>query len=457
MEYAAKAEVIKGYLQLWNPDGRASLNSFAGWLLLLFVTVFPLTVGLLFYDPKPLLIGLTLIGMVVGSIYFANIRLFLIWVVPFAYLIIRDMSVSILVILSFIAFIVNRISTGKLTIQVPYPVTMAILILFGMYGGLVLAVDSSLGRYAMLHSLFFPMILFIVFYNVKPTIGEIRNFILVACLFTAILSWGTLAQYLLGGDARTVFGWSTVNRMAGFLSLVIPYSMLMVLKTTNIKWRLAWIWIFLGLCSGLLVTQTRAIMLSSFIVMFYLGIKDRRAWQVMSLLVVVAVIFARELFLSRLAMTVGMGEVPDWSSIGRLEIWLNSLQMLPDYYLFGMGIESFRFIYPVTFPNAFLKPEHAHNIYLRWLFEYGLFGTLAYGAILIRTTLKGHFAVMKDRVKGMFEDEAIVLTGINAGIISLLLGGMVDTYIAVPTTATLVWIYVAFQLNISRKMSSAGQ
>ncbi len=446
--------MIKGYLQLWGLDRNIPLHNRAGWLLLIITTVFPLTVGLLFYDPKPLLIALTLFGIVIGSVYFANIRLFLIWIVPFAYLIIKDKSVSILVILALLSFLVNRIKAGRLTISVPHPLLISVLIIAGIYGGLVLAVDSTLGRYALGYSLFLPITLFIVYYNVNPTIREIKSFMLITCIFTALLGWGTLAQYLLGGDARRVFGWSTMNRMAGFLSLVIPYSMLMLLKIRDIKWRLVWIWIFLGLCSGLLITQTRAIMLSSFIVMFYLGIKDKRAWQVMVALVIIATIFARELFLSRLAMTVGIGEVPDWSSIGRLEIWFNSLKMIPDYYLFGMGVESFRFIYPVTFPNSFLTPEHAHNIYVRWLFEYGLFGAIAYGVILIRTTWKGHRLVMKDKSTGMFDEESTILTGLNAGIISLLLGGMVDTYIAVPTTATLVWTYLAFQMTISRKMNS---
>ncbi len=454
--------MISRYKNLWQPDGsdelmqptllKNRLSRSVVLILLLLAIGFSLSVGVLFIDPTALILSFSLIGLIVGGILFTNVALFITWMFPFTYLIVRDKSVLLLAALSAFSFLVHRLRSGNISFIVPYPLAIFVLIITG-YIGATLAIDKGLGNYGLIHSLLLMIVIFIIYYNVDLSTDQIKTFMLLICLITALLGWGTLVKYLVIGQEREVFGWSTMNRMAGFMGLIIPYSLLMMLKSSSIKLRIIWLWILLGLLSALLVTQTRAIMLSSFLVVFYIGIKDRRAWIVMVSLVFVALLVAPSLFLSRLSMTVGKGEIPDWSSVGRLQIWMNSLQFIPQYFWFGMGIDSFRVLYEINFPNAFIKAIHVHNNYIYWLFSYGIFGMIANMWIMFGSLWWGHRAVIRTRYSDKWKEESLVLTGLNAGIISIMVASMVDTYISVPTIGALFWTILALQLKLSRRMT----
>lgn len=60
---------------------------------------------------------------------------------------------------------------------------------------------------------------------------------------------------------------------------------------------------------------------------------------------------------------------------GRLEIWLNSLQLIPDNLLVGTGLDNFAFAYSQICDTPIDK---AHNVYLQILITNGIFAFLTY-------------------------------------------------------------------------------
>ena len=82
--------------------------------------------------------------------------------------------------------------------------------------------------------------------------------------------------------------------------------------------------------------------------------------------------------------TVGM-EVTASSDLSRRMIWLTSIGVLQDYWVLGAGIGSFPEVYalyeqPTDLTNFYAN--HAHNDYLEWFIELGLFGAAICAAFL---------------------------------------------------------------------------
>ena len=82
--------------------------------------------------------------------------------------------------------------------------------------------------------------------------------------------------------------------------------------------------------------------------------------------------------------TVGM-EMRASSDLSRRMIWLTSLGVLQDYWLLGAGIGSFPQVYAIyeqatAITNVYAN--HAHNDYLEWFIELGLFGAAICAAFL---------------------------------------------------------------------------
>lgn len=83
-----------------------------------------------------------------------------------------------------------------------------------------------------------------------------------------------------------------------------------------------------------------------------------------------------------------MADLHDSSLQYRLQIWRGTGEALKDFWLWGAGPGSFQTIYPqYQFGNTI--SQHAHQLYLHFWLEHGLFGLLALGAVLKRV-LTGH-------------------------------------------------------------------
>ena len=125
-------------------------------------------------------------------------------------------------------------------------------------------------------------------------------------------------------------------------------------------------------------------------------------------------------------------------------VWANTVTIFSDYPLFGTGLGTFASIYPAYEDSKeFFRYSHAHNDYLEYLAELGVFGfVFLAGGILI--LLINSFLVWKERrhpwVKGL------ALGGIIA-VICMLIHSVTDFNLQIP--ANMVLFSVALSLTIT--------
>jgi O-antigen ligase len=447
--------MLAAYMRLWRWSGSLPPSRLILPLLLGLSIVLPITLSMVFYQPLLTLAALAVIGGLVGTALFYDVRRFLFLLFPFVFLTgLANVGLA-LALLILVSFLAGMIRADRMWVEISYPV-MFLVLGVSLFMGWSQANDKSLARYLIQHSYLVPILIFIVINNLNPDVKLIRANLFVVSVIGAIIGLGTLAMYLRTGVPRIIFQWDSQNLGAAFLGLTLPFPVLALLEAKQAIQRSFWVAIILAIGAGIAVSQTRAILLGSLLAIIYIGWRDRRALKIMLPILLVAAVMAPALIFSRLLMLIGRGPNADWSTVGRIQVWLNSLQLLPHYFLRGMGISNFHGIYMASFPYSFLPAQHPHNLILHYIFEIGVFGMIAYMTIIISCLARGHRAVRLSPV-GEEEDATRVLIALNAGVMMLLIAGMADAYLRDPRVSILFWSYLAFQLVLVRQIKPGYQ
>jgi O-antigen ligase len=252
------------------------------------------------------------------------------------------------------------------------------------------------------------------------------------------------------------WGKTQQNAGAAALSLFVPFVLVSMIDSAGKRRMWLYLTILLGLIGGVLVSQTRGVLFSIILTVIYIAWRDRRVLKIMIPIFAIGFIALPTLILHRMMMLFGAGTEVDWSSVGRVQIWWNSLRMMPDYFWFGMGFDSFRQIYISRFPIAFIEAVHAHNIILRWIFEYGVFGMIAMVLFISKIWLKAHHSVVVNAEKEWTEDSRLLLI-INASILTIIISGMVDCFLTDNRIVLVTWLFMAYQLVLSKRIADRGE
>jgi O-antigen ligase len=139
----------------------------------------------------------------------------------------------------------------------------------------------------------------------------------------------------------------------------------------------------------LLMTKTRSAWLACFVFfLIYAFLYDRKYLIWIALIPLISLMIPE--IMDRIT-DLGQGyEVINYSKLNsyawRMLIWHDGLNwMMPSHYMFGYGLESFKFKSVDFFTMSSGMPNGAHNIYVQIFFETGLLGLLAYIWIYFKT------------------------------------------------------------------------
>lgn len=425
----------------------------SGGLLLFIAVGVPLGLSMVAFEPDIAIVTAAVVFTIVGGVLFTNVTNFAIFALPVIYIVVNDPINAVMVGLLSVSFLTNHLTANIKPIRIPVPGFIFLLIL-SVSIGYVKSLKPDIARYLVFYNLVLPVIAFLIYYNISPAVNHIRRFLEIVSVVAAIFGIISVTIYLQTGEERQFFGWPSWNRAAAFLGLVFPHTLVSFLDATDVKKRIYWLIICVGVSIGILTTQTRAIIFCSFIAAMYIGLKDWRAMRLVLIGVVLALVAVPALLLTRTKMMLGMGAVPDWSSIGRIQIWLVSLEFLRKYFLFGMGIDNFQIFYSMGRPISIVPAEHSHNSFIRIILDYGIFGFIGYFGVVVHCLKRAHRAVWRFAGDRGNTDSRLLL-GLNASIVSALFANLLDSYLGIPTVAVFFWTIMAFQLVLGERLTEA--
>ncbi len=130
------------------------------------------------------------------------------------------------------------------------------------------------------------------------------------------------------------------------------------------------------------------------------------------------------------------------SLVGRVELWSRALYAAQDFVFTGIGMGTFPRVIPLLYPLFLYGPNaeipHAHNLFLQIAVDLGIFGLLAFLAMILVTGLLVGKGIAAARRTGD-NSSAWILRGASAGLVAALAHGMVDAVTWNIRPAFLVW------------------
>jgi len=148
-----------------------------------------------------------------------------------------------------------------------------------------------------------------------------------------------------------------------------------------------------------------------------------------------------------------MFTLQDSSTRYRVTVWRESLRMLSDYWMSGVGLgyQSFRRVYPAYMLDRTKDPYHAHSLYLELAVELGLFGLLAFlwfcGDLGLRLLRK---------LKGAGRRHRGMLAAAVAFLVAVACYGIVENVLYMPKITLSFWIFCGYAAaTVSRRTEKA--
>ncbi|WP_296898529.1 O-antigen ligase family protein [uncultured Megamonas sp.] len=247
-----------------------------------------------------------------------------------------------------------------------------------------------------------------------------------------------------GLKTRVFSTWQNPNLLGGYFDLMLGLmaGMFLMIKHKMVRIVIAILFCLTAFC--LTLTYARGACLSIAVVIFVYSILYNR--KVLLALIALAVI----LLLSDATLVDRMTSIftkMDTSSEMRLAFWESTIAMILDHPLLGIGWGSYFMVYPnydYYMQGNFIKIVHAHNMYLNFMAEIGLFGFVSYMVCFFGVIYKAFKAqVMKldSLVKAM-------LLGIGLGLSALAINGLTDYVMFNTELSMLVWLFSGIVVSI---------
>lgn len=238
------------------------------------------------------------------------------------------------------------------------------------------------------------------------------------------------------------------NHFAGYLELVIPVAVGLLLKEKGYKTALLAALIIM--ISAFILAQSRGAWISlslSLFVMASIVVRDQRKnKKIIFILILIAVaMFAiiysgREIVSQRIESVTGIS-YKEISADTRIKIWKGAMGIIKDNPVTGTGIGTFIWAFPRYNPEILdVQANFAHNDYFEMAAEMGILAPVIMILLFIGAIREG-FKNRKANPLGL---------GCAIGILSLALHGMTDFNFHIPANMILFTIWMAIAVRSSR-------
>ena len=211
------------------------------------------------------------------------------------------------------------------------------------------------------------------------------------------------------------------NVLGEYLVLAIPVCVGMMWTANKVISKLFYAGIAGVMAVVLILTFSRGCWIAlALAAVIYVTFVCGKLWGLVLLVLPVLPFVIPETVLQRLT---SIGDMGDSSTSYRVFIWMGTILMLKDFWLFGIGMgeEAFNSVYPFYAYSAVVSP-HSHNLFLQVWVETGLAGIMTFLMILIlwfKQLCFGHNRTKDKKLRN-------IMIALAAGVCGFLLQGMFD-------------------------------
>jgi len=355
-------------------------------------------------------------------------------------------DLSIVINISLIFCFVYFLTSQSLKIITPDLLLWVSLILWGIYTVIISPVLSTgLLHYSLI--IISPFLIFILVINIENSefykfLKNFMDFSLIAGCIISFYSIFTFYEIGFKFSMRIPSFWQHYNLVAAFLMLLIIFniSILIYSKDTSKK---IYILSLLILITGLILTQTRAVLLGVVLALIIFIFKKPRLIIPISIFFFIAVFLFWGLITDRLTSVINF--YADISTLGRIQAWLTSIELIKENLLLGYGFDSYIKLRDTVFSNYFVVTNHSHSTYLGLILELGLIGFLLYFSFYIKAI---YYSFFSRKIKNNFFP---FVAGLQASLLVLLIIFFFEPYF---TPFGAITVFIWFLISVSYKIHS---
>lgn len=228
------------------------------------------------------------------------------------------------------------------------------------------------------------------------------------------------------------------NVLGQFLILSAPLTFALMMGSKRMLTKVIYAVMFAVAGACLLFTWSRAAWVG---VVLALGIillkKDNRFLGICVALLVLAPFILPESILQRIT---SIGNTGDSSTSYRISVWIASIYMVRDFFFTGIGLgtDAFSLMYRNYALGGASFALHAHNFYLQWVADMGIFGLIVF-VLIVLTCFKCISSIKTD-------SRIIKYTGfaIAGSLVGYLFQGIAETMWYNYHMILIFWIFMAF-------------
>lgn len=360
----------------------------------------------------------------------------------------------ILLLCTFRAASSSQINIRRTPLDIPILLFLAVFLITTFNSRYLYTSVMELVRLSSLAIIFYIVVNFI---NEEKRIKRLINVILG--VGTGIALFGIL-QYLGFFDKSW---WDSAgflsatyvnhNHFAGYMELVIPLSIGMILSEKDLGKKSLYIYSFLILCAAFLLSMSRGGWFSLSVSMFFMAVmvfRKGRArlgiFALLTLLMIVGILLFKSIDMEVLLKRLSSYKELDFS--GRLDIWKGTLGIIRNNWLLGTGPGTFIYNFPRYRPaglNMFVN--YAHSDYLQVASEMGILALGLTVFIIARIFIKG----VRTHVIARTSFKTWISLSLATGVLSMSIHNLADFNFYIPANAILFTVFAGLIFNISSR------
>lgn len=289
-----------------------------------------------------------------------------------------------------------------------------------------------------------------------------RSLIMILIVLGALIASYGLLQYFRGIDevwgmtraeqyrGRASGTYGCPNHFAGLLEMLWPFALAVVLLS-DWSWsaKLASAYSLVAMFGGILFSMSRGSWLSTIPGLFFfvfLAVESRLAKLRVALLIAVGIVVVSVATWNqseKIQERIMQSNLDDQSFVARLMMWESAVEGIKEHPVIGWGPFTYHWMHArYRDPRMQLGPRYVHNDYLQLLSEYGLIGTVLFGAAVV---LVWGLLIRVYRKTVVFNERAFAAAAMTA-LFMQHIHGLVDFNLQIPANALVMMALVGLSL-----------
>lgn len=361
---------------------------------------------------------------------------------------------SIYVSIMFFVFLFERFNTLS-NIYLPKALIWFLLLIWGLY---IAAISpKKLEGLQYYYGLFItPFFLFCIINSIDLTENFLDRIINLFIISASLLSITFVLSFIGSGfslKTKITSIWEDYNIVSAFLMIVLMFNISFIINNNGKKNLLFYLSSGLIIIFGIFLTQTRGVWLAIIISIVFYIIRRPKVFLPATIITVIIIsalaLFFPQVIAERFLSVKYFGS--DVSSLGRLQAWLSSIELIKQNPFFGYGFNSYIYLRDQVYGFYFVLVEHSHNTYLRGILEMGLIGFTLY-FLFFFTSIYYVFSLAKQDTGKKF---ARFLDGLQLSFVGLVIVFMFEPYFSLfGLTAAIIWFLISITFNIKTNSKS---